>query len=110
MHIRKKKDKAEEIFEEIMARNLPKLMADTKLQFQKPQRPFKQNKYKTTTQLDMHIQITEKQRENLEGNQKGKKPYLQREYVEFSQIMSNLFEMQYRKLNLLNKELELQLK
>lgn len=58
----------------------------------------------------MHIQITEKQRENLEGNQKGKKPYLQREYVEFSQIMSNLFEMQYRKLNLLNKELELQLK
>lgn len=31
MHIRKRKDKAEEIFEEIMARKLPKLMADTKL-------------------------------------------------------------------------------
>lgn len=58
----------------------------------------------------MHIQITENQRENLEGNQRGKKSYLQREHVEFSQIMSNLLDMQYRKLSLLNKELELQLK
>lgn len=58
----------------------------------------------------MHIQIAENQRENLEGNQRGKKTYLQREHAEFSQIMSNLLEMKYRKLNLLDKELELQLK